>query len=293
MFANKHLLKISIFVAAIALVTMSCGLTVDIPITTDIKTGPTVTEEINVTDPSSDEEPLNVSISFGAGELNIDPGADALIEGTATYNVDDFRPEVEVADGQVELSTGNLEIGGIPNFNDNVENRWDLRLSDRPMELRIFAGAYAGNLELGGLKLTSLRVADGAADVHVNFAEPNQEVIDSFRYETGASSVVLKNLGNANFRSLTFQGGAGSYELDFSGQMQEDATVLVQTGLSNLTISVPDNLDVRVRVEEGLSNIHTQGSWGQSGGAYTHDGDGPELDITIKMGAGNLTLQSQ
>ena len=103
----------------------------------------------------------------------------------------------------------------------------------------------------------------------------------------------FSNLGNANFRSLTFQGGAGSYELDFSGQMQEDATVLVQVGLSNLTISVPDDLDVRVRVEGGLSNISTRGSWGQSGGAYTHDGSGPELDITIKMGAGNLTLESQ
>jgi hypothetical protein len=283
--------KLMIFIAAIAVGTMACGMTIDIPIKTDIKTGPAVTEDISVPDPDTDES-LEVSIAFGAGELTINPGADALIEGTATYNVEDFRPEVETTDGRVELSTGNLEIEGIPNFDDRVINEWDLSLSDRPMELKIFAGAYTGDIELGGLSLTSLRIADGAADVRVNFAEPNQEVIDSFRYETGASSVTLSKLGNANFRSLTFQSGAGSYELDFSGHMREDATVLIQTGFSNLTVSVPDHLDVRVRIEGGLSNVSTSGDWGQSGSTYTHDGDGPELDITIKLGAGNLILES-
>ena len=284
--------KLLIFIAAVAVTTMACGLNVNIPITTEIKTGPTVTEEIYVPDPDPDAESLKVSIAFGAGELNIEPGAKALIEGTAAYNVEDFQPKVEATNGEVELSTGNLEIEGFPKFIDRIINKWELSLSDRPMELKIFAGAYEGDLELGGLSLTSLRIADGAADVRVNFAEPNQEVMGSFRYETGASSVVLTNLGNANFRSMTFQGGVGSYELDFSGDMQEDASVLIQTGLSDLTVSVPDELDVRVRIEGGLSNINTSGGWGQSGSTYTHDGDGPELDITVKLGVGNLSLES-
>jgi hypothetical protein len=283
--------KLLIFVAVIAVSTMACGLTVDIPITTDIKTGPTVIEEIFVPDPGVGDVPVMVSISFGAGELRLDPGSEALIEGTATYNVEGFRPEIKTTDGAVELSTGNLEIEGFPKFIDRIENKWELRLSDRPMVLKIFAGAYEGDLELGGLRLESLRIADGAADVNVNFAEPNQVEMSSFRYETGASSVVLRNLGNANFRSLTFQGGAGSYKLDFSGEFQDDATVLIQTGLSDLTVSVPDDLDVRVQIEGGLTNVNTLGSWGQSGSIYTHNGDGPALDITIKLAAGNLVLE--
>jgi hypothetical protein len=289
MFAKKMILLI----AALAVTTLACGVTIDVPITTDIKTGPTVTENILVPDPDPEAEILDVYISFGAGELTIDPGAEALIEGTAVYNVEDFRPEVESSERSVELSTGNLEIQGFPSFDDRMINNWDLKLSNRPMDLRIVAGAYMGDLELGGLNLTALRITDGAADVRVNFDEPNQGVMDDFRYETGASSVVLKNLGNANFRSMVFQGGAGSYELDFSGDLQEDATVLVQTGLSSLTISVPDDLSVRVRIDSGLTEINTRGSWGQSGGIYTHNGDGPELEITIKMGAGSLILESE
>ncbi len=285
-------LLIFVAIAAIALTTMACGFTIDVPITTDIKTGPTEIENILVSEPDPDAKNVDVSINFGAGELTINPGAEALVEGTATYNVPDFQPKIESGDGWVKLSTGNLEIQGIPRFDNRMENTWDLRLSDRPMDLRIIAGAYASHLELGGLALTELRVTDGASDVKVNFSEPNQEVMDLLRYETGASSVVLNGLGNANFRSMIFKGGAGSYELDFSGALQEDANVSIETGLSSLTVRVPKDLNVRVRVDSGLSNISTQGSWGLSGGAYTHDGDGPELSIKINMGAGNLILVS-
>lgn len=285
--------KLLILIAVLAVTTLGCGFTVNIPVTTDIKTGPTVTEEILVEDPDPEADSLDLAISFGAGELTIDPGAEALIEGTAVYNVEDFRPAVEISKGSVELSTGNLEIEGIPSFDHRMKNNWDLKLNDRPLDLRIVAGAYVGDIELGGLSLTSLRVTDGAADVHVNFDELNQVEMENFRYETGASSVVLTNLGNANFRSMIFQGGAGNYELDFSGDLQDDATVMIQTGLCSLTITVPDNLDAQVRVEGGLANVTTQGSWGQSRGAYTHNGDGPDLDITIKMGAGSVILESE
>ena len=284
--------KLLIFIAAIAITTMACGFTVNVPITTDIKTGPTVTEEILVPDPNPEADSVAIEIAFGAGEFFIDPGAESLIEGTAVYNVEDFRPEIKTMNDKVEISTGNLEIEGFPNFSNRVENTWNLQLSDRPMDLKIMAGAYIGEFELGGLALTDLRITDGAADVHVNFDEPNKVVLDNFRYDTGASNVVLTNLGNANFRSMTFQGGAGNYELDFSGELQDDATVMIEIGLSSLTVFVPDDLNVSVRIESGLTNISTQGSWGQSGGRYTHDGDGPELDITIKIGAGNLILQT-
>ena len=282
--------KLLIVIAVLACTTLACGFTVNVPITTDIKTGPTVTEEILVADPDPDADSMDVSIAFGAGELKIDSGAEALIEGTAVYNVEDLRPEVKSSSGRVELTTGNLEIEGIPRFDNRMKNDWDLKLSDRPMNLRIIAGAYKGDIELGGLSLTELHITDGAADVRVNFAEPNQEFLEDFNYETGASSVVLTHLGNANFSSMVFQGDAGNYELDFSGNLEEDATVLVETGLSNMTITVPDDLNVQVSIKGGLTNIATQGSWGHSGGRYTHDGDGPELDITIKMGAGNLIL---
>jgi hypothetical protein len=38
-------------------------------------------------------------------------------------------------------------------------------------------------------------------------------------YKTGASDVSLKGLGNANVDQVSFDGGVGSYELDFTGDL--------------------------------------------------------------------------
>jgi hypothetical protein len=44
-------------------------------------------------------------------------------------------------------------------------------------------------------------------------------------------------------------------------------------------------------VEGGLTNITTQGSWERTGDEYSTSGEGPSLDITIEMNAGNLILR--
>ena len=158
------------------------------------------------------------------------------------------------------------------------------------MALTIKAGAYIGNFEFGNLSLSTLHIADGASDVDVNFSQPNQIQMQTLRYETGASNITLNNLANANFSTMIFESGAGNYTLDFSGQLQNDANVFIETGLSSLTISVPETAHAQVNIEGGLANITNRGKWDQSGNQYSISGEGPKLTITIEMNAGNITL---
>ncbi|MBU0510812.1 MAG: hypothetical protein KKD28_10540 [Chloroflexi bacterium] len=282
--------QILLAIAAILIVTLACG--VDVPITTDIKTGETVTDEILV--PSLGDATADITLQFGAGELNILPGTDgALINGRATYNVPDFEPEISIDGSNVKISTGSLEVEGIPNFDKKIENTWDLSLGYNPIDLTIKAGAYVGDYELGGLTLSNLHVSDGAAEVELNFAQPNRIVMQTLRYETGASNVSLSNLANANFQTMIFESGAGNYELDFCGGLQNDAAVFIETGLSSMSISVPEGVNANVSVEGGLTNITVRGAaWEQSGDNYTLSGTGPTLTITVEMGAGNLILRT-
>ncbi len=287
--------KTSLITAAItlALATLACGVNFNLPITTDIKTGPTTIKEIRIPELDTAEDTAELTLAFGAGELFLSPGAeDALLEGTATYNVEDLKPETQIEDNRVNISNGNLEINGIPNFQDKVRNTWDFKFGESPIDLTLKAGAYVGELELGGLNLTRLHISDGAADVRLNFAEPNQAVMRSLRYETGASNIEMTNLGNANFETMIFQGGAGNYELDFSGEWQNNAEVLIETGLSNITITIPEGSNVEVTTEGGLSNVTARGEWQVSGSTYTLEGEGPQLTITVEMGAGNLNLRT-
>ncbi|KXK14904.1 MAG: hypothetical protein UZ14_CFX002000922 [Chloroflexi bacterium OLB14] len=158
------------------------------------------------------------------------------------------------------------------------------------MNLEINSGAYEGMFDFGGLSLTNLDINDGAADVTINFSSPNQSEMETFRYDTGASNVKIENLANANFSVFDFSSGAGDYTLDFSGEWQRDATVKIESGLSNVILIVPEGVNVIATVEGGALNVSANSSWNQDGNIYRKDGQGIKLTIVIEMGAGNLTL---
>ena len=277
-------IKIISAILVLALASIACGFSVDLP--RRAETGPDVEESITVADPESDE--THLSLNFGAGELKLSAGAEGLVEGTARYNVEQLKPEIVKNGGNIEIKQGDLD-GAFPY--DNMKNRWDLQLGDTPMDLLIEAGAYEGNMELGGLALNNLTVKDGAAQVNLSFSEPNLVEMSRMAYSTGASEVTLTGLANANFDTFEFDSGAGSYTLDFSGELQRDAAVNVDSGLSELIIVVPEGVNATVSIEGGLADINARNGWSQSGNTYSHEGSGPTLTITVNMGAGSVTLQ--
>jgi hypothetical protein len=253
------------------------------------KAGPLTTDEINVPLPTDATQTVDLSLEFGAGTLKLHPGAGALVSGTATYNVSDFKPTVTVNASTVRIEQGNWRLTGIPDIS-NIKNEWDLALGNVPLALTIDAGAYKGEYELGGLALTNLTISDGAADAKLNFASPNLTEMSLLSYKTGASNVSLTGLGNANFASLEFKSGAGNYTLDFSGQFQRDGSVHIGTGVSNLTLVIPSGIPVQITVDGGLSNVTHDSSWAKNGNVYSQAGSGPQLTIVVEIGAGNLTI---
>lgn len=277
--------KIILAILVLALASMACGFSIDLP--ERLKAGPEVEESITVAVPKSDE--THLTLNFGAGTLTLSPGPqeENLVDGTALYNVPELKPEIYKNGNNIELKQGNFRT--LPPL-DELINDWDLKLSDVPMDLTIQAGAYEGHLELGGLSLKSLTVQDGASHVDLSFAEPNQTEMSVLRYETGASEVKLTGLANANFSTLTFSGGAGNYTLDFSGELQRDAVVTVESGLGNLSLIVPEEVDAVVTVEGTAVNINHGSGWSQDGQKYTQSGSGPTLTILVKMAAGNLVI---
>ena len=239
-----------------------------------------------------DDAVADISLAFGAGSIDLQPGAvDALLTGTAEYNVEDFKPEVDINGDNVTISQGDLNVHGIPEFQDDLINNWDLQFGSAPFFLRINAGAYTADYELGGLALTGLEITDGAADVDLKFSEPNLTEMETLTYNTGASNISLEGLGNANLSELIFRSGAGSYTLDFSGDLQRDMTISIESGISSVTIIVPDGVAAEVVFDGGMSNVTYDDGWDKDGSTYTLAGDGYTLTFTVKLGAGNLELK--
>lgn len=280
-------------VSALALAALACGITFNIPVD-QLVTGPTQTEEIHVALPNTGAAEL--TLNFSAGKLDIQPaeaGADYLVSGTATYNVSDFKPKIVETDENIRISTGSLELSGFPKVKNNIENHWDLLLGPGPMSLSINSGAYQGNIELGGLEIRTLEVTDGAAEVRLRFSQPNLAEMDRLVYQTGASNVQLFDLANANFSSMTFRSGAGDYWLDFSGKLQREGVVSIESGFSNVVVIVPKGTPAKLFTSGGMFNINASGGWEKQGSAYVISGEGPGLTINVDMGAGNLELRTR
>lgn len=275
--------KLFLFIAILALATLAC----EFKLPKAAAPGPDVTDKISVETLDSDN--INLKLSFGAGEMTLSPGAEKLVEGTATYNYSAFKPVVSADNENIHIGMSETNFNAFPVTQD-LKNIWNLKLGSAPMGLTIESGAYKGHFEFGGLALYGLAIKDGAADVTLNFSEPNQTEMSVFHYETGASNVKMTGLANANFGLLDFASGAGDYTLDFSGDLKRDASIKISSGLSNIIIVVPESVNAVVTVDSGASNINAGSGWSQNGKIYTQKSEGPTLTFVISIGAGNVTL---
>jgi hypothetical protein len=288
----KHTLLI--IMAMLALPSLAC--TITLPTPPQLTTGPTQTFTVSEALPgdASADKPVKVELRMGAGELTLQSGADGLAEGEIEYNVPEWKPTVTSSEGKLIIEQGpsqNQNLSWFPGKDNEIINNWDLELGNAPMNLSISAGAYKGTLDLSGLHLRNLAISDGASDTEVTFDEANPEVMDKFTYTTGASSVKLNGLGYANFKDLTFKGGAGDYRLNFDGELQQDAAVEISAGMSSIRIEIPSGMNAKVVVSGGMKSVTTVGTWTAHTDTYETSADAKyTLTITVDIGLGSLTL---
>ena len=258
-----------------------------------VEVGSTTTENISIPVPDV-SGPVDLQLESGFGRLTLAPGASvALVEGTATYNVAELKPEI-VSSGRVVRLEPETHIGFAGLTTENIQNHWDLRLGAVPMTLTIDAAGTESNIELGGLPLSNLTVNHGASSLNLALSAPNPLKMDMLEFAGGASSATLTGLSNAHASHMTFTGGAGSYIMDFSGDLRDNMAVSIEAGLGSVTIIVPENIAAKVTTSESrLANVTAVGAWQQAGdGDYFLPGEGAEITINVQMGAGNLELRN-
>jgi hypothetical protein len=277
------ILAASLIVAACTLPNISIG---------QITPGPTVTEEISVPVPAGGAPDL--TIAMGGGTLDVKPGAaSALVVGTVTYNIPEWKPEVTTSGSSVHLQQGQLRNLPRVRSGQTIVNEWDLQLGSTPMALTINAGAAKAQIELGGLSLTDLTVNQGASEFDLGFSEPDPTQMGTLHFAAGASKATLMTLANANVGQVEFRGGAGDYTLDFSGELRQDTQVSVEAGAGQVTIVVPNGVAAETTFTGALANVDVQGNWQKSGGQYVLVGTGYKISFDIRVGVGNVVLRSE
>lgn len=283
--------------ALLATVTPACSFTFQFPFigVERVEPDPLMTRELRI--PTPEGGPVSLKLAFAAGEISLHPSAASdLVEGEARWNIAQLEPQVSTSGGQVILSAGRAE--GFPDldfnfdfrFDEDTINHWDLALGSAPMDLEIAGGAFDGDFELGGLSLRNLDISSGASQLDLAFSQPNGIGMERFTFNTGASSAELRGLANARFASMTFNGGAGDFTFDFSGELTQDTDITIDAALSDVEIIVPSDMNVQLEVEGALADVEVPDGFLGSGGSYRQEGSGPTLTLSVEIGAGQVEI---
>ena len=232
------------------------------------QTGPLQNDVVTVE--AEDAEEVRVTISMGAGELDIDGGAEDLLEAEFTYNIADWEPEVsyDVTEDVGRLTVRQPNTSDIP-ISGGVRYEWDLRFAENvPLDMRIEGGAGRQDLDLAGLDISDLDIRLGAGNAEINLSN------------------------NPSLSRLDLDVGAGQTTLDLNGPRERSADIDIQGGVGRIHLLLPQDVGVRVEVSRGIGDVDASGLFREDN-AWVNEAYGESdaaLEIRIQAGIGSIEL---
>ncbi|MEW6413271.1 MAG: LiaF domain-containing protein [Candidatus Zixiibacteriota bacterium] len=194
---------------------------------------------------------ISINCELGAGEFTIRPKdmkEAAIVDITYDSRYVDYVVDYSEKGGRgfLDMESDHRRSSHV----DTEDNIWDITLSTKyPLLLEMDFGACDADFDLGGLPIRELAIDIGAASGTIDFSSPNPERLNEIDIDAGATSLELRNFGNANFEYLNFEGGVGSFELDLRGQYKGESTVSVEVGLGSVEIVMPEGVAFRIETD--------------------------------------------
>lgn len=244
------------------------------------------------------ESRLAVEVRYAAGEFRLAAApAGTLYRMDLRYDEDQFTPLREYDAQAGRLLLGARGRGGHVELADRRKGdpppSLDLQLApDIPLALDLELGAVHSEVDLGGLALRSVRYRTGASETTLRFSRPNPEPCSELSLEAGAAEFHAWTIGNANCRSVRFQGGVGDVTLDFSGAWQGAMDADLNVAIGSLTLMLPRDAGVAVRLSRFLASFDAAGFTKRGDTWYTAGYEAARrrlvLDVSATFGGVNV-----
>ena len=243
------------------------------------------------------ETRLTVRLEYAAGELRVAPGRGAdLYRMDLSYDQDRYVPvsDYNAGNGAVILGLRPVGEGGVRVVSrDQLAQLATVSLSPTPdLALDLALGAANSEVELGGLRITNLRVKTGASRAVIRFSQPNPVRCELATIGAGAAEVSVLGLGNSRCDNIQFEGGVGKVLLDFGGAWKSSSRVEVKMALGEVTLRLPRKVGVRLRMDKFLSSFEPIGLVRRGNEFQSADYDRRprhlDLDLTTAMGGVNV-----
>lgn len=244
--------------------------------------------------PFPETDDAELKITAAPARLRIRPGSsEQWVDGSYT--------EVEGGSGYKLTTNGNVTQlsndrnvtklrKGLPEF--------DLGLGTaNPFALTIESGASDKNhCDFGGVPLTAFHFKQGAGEFVLDFSAPNPAEMHTLTVSSGAASIELRNLANANAAEISVTGAAAAMLLDFCGELRRDCHTRVNSGMAELKISAPKETAIKIVAKTTLGQMTVGDGFMTRDGAYWSEaavkGETPvlTLELTTALAATKIWL---
>jgi hypothetical protein len=208
------------------------------------------------------EKEIKVVLASSFGSVSIsrgEPGKTVSVEsdrpgGENSRMTVDYTVRNRIGYLEINLGQDNEESGGKGtgiHFGNMESGKWTLHFSDAiPISFDVELGVGRGSFDMTGLQVKDFNLSTGASEVDLAFDERNALEIENLNIESGMSRFNGRNLLNARFKHFRFQGGVGSYTLDFGGELTSEVDVDVEVGFGFATLIVPKLVGARITYEK-------------------------------------------
>jgi hypothetical protein len=243
------------------------------------------------------ETRLDARLEFVAGRLRVGPGRGTeLYRMNLAYDADRFVPlsRYDAASGTALL--GVEPVGG-PGLRvvsrHQLQQDAEVELSPQTdLALAVSLGAVEADLDLGGLRLTELRLEAGASRSVVRFSRPNPIRCRTADISAGAAEVSILKLGNSRCDRLRVEGGIGRMTLDFGGTWTGSQRAELSLAVTELRLQLPRKVGVRITMDRFLASFDPGGLIRRGNEWVTPGYDQAErhLDLALKTTVGGVRI---
>jgi hypothetical protein len=256
---------------------------------------------------STNEREVKATIEAGFAKVFISSGKaetilDADITSEKTLNISnciDYSVRDKVGYLTMNTEEHHGEDGHGVHISGFESSTWNTTFTGAvPISFDIELGLGKGDFDFTGIDVKDLSISTGASSVRMHFDKPNKHVIENLTIEAGLSKFESKGLGNARFKRLKFEGGVGSYLLDFSGKFDQEADVDIEVGLGSLTVIIPKNTGVKLTAEKNFithfdidDDLSDQGN--DSYLSSNYDSAVGKLNLHIDAGVGSVKIRRE
>ncbi len=237
---------------------------------------------------------VNASFAIGSGEIDVQGGADPLLQASFTTN-NRRIPKVsyQVNDGVGSIKTTQSSQSSGLNIGPTT-NHWAITLNDDiPLGLTVNSQSAKTTLVLDTLTIQTLDVStdSGAATVGLSGVQ-NQLNAVSLRSASGDLHLTMAG-DYGSPASLEVNSSSGSVNAELSGKWQEQLNGKFVSDSGSITITVPKTLGVRVTTMTDSGYVDARDLNSQGQGVYTLNPNQPiMLNLSVMTSKGNITLRT-